>query len=313
MDLSIIIVSFNTKDVLKKCLDSLFKFTKGLEYEVIVIDNDSKDGSVEIVKRYFPQIKLIINNKNQGFSKAVNQGIEISHGDYILILNSDSLFINNSIKKLVDFMASNNNVAIVGPKLLNLDHSLFYSCSHFSNFLNQLFPLLPILNHRIPKTLRQMIDNKDFYSVKNEVDYMWGACLMFRQEILGKLKGFDEQFFLYSEEEDFCYRAKLLSLKVVYYPNACVIHIGQVSSSKVHDKAYKQLYYSLYLFFKKHHSLLYAISFRLIIVILMIIKIFLYRFLSFAVRKKREIYDMTWYKSKLILNTYLSIGKKIFL
>ena len=139
MELSIIVVNFNTKNILKDCLESIYRNTNGLEFEVIVVDNDSHDGSVEMIKGYFSQVKLMVNFENLGFAKANNQGMANARGDFVLLLNSDTLIKNNAIKTLVDYLKGHNEISIVGPKLLNLDGSIAFSCKRFSNFINIIY------------------------------------------------------------------------------------------------------------------------------------------------------------------------------
>jgi len=312
MDLSILIISYNTKDILKSCLESIFRFTRGFNFEVIVIDNHSNDGSPEMIKKNFPQVRLLLNSNNQGFSKAVNKGIKISSAEYFLVLNSDTLIIDNSIRALWEFLVSHKDVAVVGPKLLNPDYSLDLSCVHFHNFLNVFFPCLPILKRFVPKVFIPNIKDKHFYSSLREVDWMSGACFMFSKEILIELKGLDDRFFLYCEEEDFCYRAKELGWKIIYYPRAKVIHIGQASSLPVSNAAFQQLFYSLFLFFEKHYGKFYAITFRSTMMCLMPLNIIVFKLLAVVHKKDSMFYKVAEHRSRLIFKAYQPGRKKFF-
>ncbi len=148
MMLSIIIVSWNVRDLLQKCLESIFKYTQNIDFEVIVVDNASKDGSVMMVEEKFPKVELIANQKNLGFAKANNQGIDKAQGKYILVLNGDTELIDSSLEKLVDLMEENKEWPILGCKLLNSDKSLQESVRRFPKFFDQFLILLKL--HHLP-------------------------------------------------------------------------------------------------------------------------------------------------------------------
>jgi GT2 family glycosyltransferase len=172
--------------------------------------------------------------------------------------------------------------------------------------------LIPFLKSYLPKSLQLAIEDERFYSFPQEVDYFWGACFMFPRQLLLKLKGLDERFFLYAEEEDFCYRAKKQGWKVVYFPQAKVVHIGQGSSVNYVEQAYKQLFYSEYLFFKKHYGRLYALSFRFAVMGLMFFRIILYKLLALINRKSAGIYGRIEYGCRLIFKAYQPGEKSFF-
>jgi GT2 family glycosyltransferase len=312
MDLSIVIVSYNTKNTLKNCLESIFRFAQDLVFEVIVVDNHSNDGSPEMIKSCFPQVVILLNRSNLGFAKAVNQGIKSSSGEYLLALNSDTLIIDNSIQILWDFLRAHKGVGVVGPKLLTPDYSIIYSCIRFHHFFNVLCPRLPVLKRFIPKIFIPNIKEKRFYSSIREVDFMEGACLMFPKIILKALKGLDERFFLYCEEEDFCYRAKKLGWKIIYYPEAEVIHSGRASTLPFPDSALQQLFYSHFLFFEKHFGKLYAITFRSTMMCLMVFNVFLYKLLALAYAQRSTSYKILGHQSRLIFKAYQPGIKRFF-
>ena len=253
--LSIIVVSWNVKDLLEKCLESIFKYIKNIDFEVIVVDNASKDGSVSMVKEKFDQVKLIDNKKNLGFAKANNQGMEMAQGKYILVLNDDTRLVDNSLEKLVELMEENKDWAIAGCKLLNKDKSLQESVRRFPKFLDQLLILLKL--HHLP-LFKKYLNNylvKDFDYMKfSEVDQIMGALMMMRKSVIDKIGKFDEKYFYWFEEVDLCKRAEDKGLKVVYTPEVNVIHYGGASFAQV--DWHKQIIWnhSVCRYFWKHES-----------------------------------------------------------
>ncbi|OGK18008.1 hypothetical protein A3G67_04500 [Candidatus Roizmanbacteria bacterium RIFCSPLOWO2_12_FULL_40_12] len=227
-DLSIVIVSFNTREVTKNCLESIFKSLEktALSYEIVVVDNDSKDGSLEMLQKFqlsHPSIFQLIQNKtNIGFGKANNQGVKQTKAPYILLLNSDTVALEDAIEKLFEFYKNDNKVDFVGGKLLNKDMTPQPSCGPFYT--------LPIVFGAL--FLRGDHWNLTRYSpnATKEVDWVSGACIMAKKEYFQKLGGFDEEIFMYMEEIDLLYRAKKQGYKVFFYPQAQFIHLGSASS-----------------------------------------------------------------------------------
>ncbi len=233
VDVSVIIVNYNSNDLLENCLSSLTKFTNEVSYEIIVVDNASKPNKVgEVVSKY-PEVVLIKNSINRGFSAANNQGIKIAKGKYILILNNDTVFIENTIKKVLDFVQHKNEEVIVGCKLLNKDGSWQNSFADFPSPLNY-FTSNFFLYVLFPKTKFNKYNqfNKRVSEIK-EVDFVTGAFMFCNANVIKKLNGFDERFFFYSEEIDLCYRFKQNKGKVFYYPFTSVIHLGGATVEKM--------------------------------------------------------------------------------
>ncbi|MHC5037157.1 MAG: glycosyltransferase family 2 protein [Planctomycetota bacterium] len=219
MDLSILIVSFNTSALLKESLVSICTGKNGSECEVLVIDNHSSDGSPEMVRENFPEVRVIANEKNLGFARGVNRGIEESSGRYILILNADTVLPEDGIPTLLAFADEeyrNRRAGIVGVRLLNADGSLQYSKGRFPTISRTLADALR------PKPRRKYTYSE--YDVPGETDWVTGACLLVRRELLEDLGNLDENFFLYYEDVDLCWRAHQKGWKVVYYPGFEVRH-----------------------------------------------------------------------------------------
>lgn len=261
MDVSIIIVNYNTNDVLRDCLDSIYEQTQNVRFEVIVIDNASSDDSAKMIKNCFSQVVLIENYENRGFAAANNQGIEIAKGRYLLLLNSDTVVLDNAITKTVEFADSHKEAGIVGCRVLNPDRSIQPTCFMFPSLLNA-FLLASYLNNLFPRNRffgRERMtwwDRKD----EHEVDVVTGCFMLVRREAINRVGLMDEQFFMYGEEGDWCYRFKQANWKVMFAPVGEIIHLRGRSSEQAKPKMVLQLRASVLLFFKKHRR---RLSYRL--------------------------------------------------
>src|SRR3989338_2458408 len=209
MEISVIIVNWNTKKLLENCLRSIFRFTKGITFEVIVVDNGSTDGSVQMVKNKFPQVKLIPNSKNLGFTKANNQGIKAARGKYILLLNSDTYLIENSFKKLKEEADRLDNLGVLGPKLLNEDKSIQQSAGFFPH-LPQILWWMTFLDDLPSGTLLKPyhVDHNSFYTKDREVDWVTAAAILVPKSVIKRVGALDEKIFMYGEEIEFYYPIK---------------------------------------------------------------------------------------------------------
>lgn len=250
-DLSIIVVSFNTKQITKNCIDSILRSLKNsnLSFEIIVLDNDSKDDSIQMLKRFeseFDNIELIQNTNNVGFGRANNQGIKQAKGNYILLLNSDTVVLNDAISKLLLFYKeSEEKIHFLGGKLLNKNRTPQPSAAHFFS-LPVIFGALFLRGDYWGLTRSSPTHTK-------KVDWVSGACILAKKEYFKKLEGFDEDIFIYMEEVDLLYRAKEQGYETYFYPGAQFIHLGSASSG---GKTFPilQVYKGFLFFYKKHRS-----------------------------------------------------------
>lgn len=252
LDISIIIISYNTKQITTDCLNSIIKSLKNttVKYEIIVVDNNSKDGSQNILeafaKKYTNTFKLILNKENAGFGKANNQGVKIASSEYILLLNSDTVTLNNSIEKLLNFYKENEDYAhFVGAKLFNQDMSDQPSTAPFFT-LPVVFAVLFLKGDYWGLT-------RSSPNIIKKVDWVSGACIITNKEYYKKVNGFDESVFMYMDEVDLLYRANQININTYFYPEAKFIHIGFASSG---SKSYPvvQVFKGLIFFYKKHYS-----------------------------------------------------------
>lgn len=241
MDLSIIIVSFNTKDVTRACLDSILKNTKGIKYEIIVVDNASSDGSALAVRKLQAKgVKVIENRKNLGFAAANNQGIKIAKGNYLLFLNSDTLLKDNLLVEMIAWMDANPKVGLASSALKNKDGSLQGTGGYFPSLLRVFSWMtiedIPFVDKIIkpfhPLHSKSVFKNEQFYKTKHELDWLTGAFLLVREKVVQDIGGWDEKYFMYVEDTDFCFRAKRAGWGVFYNPQWSITHLGGASGTR---------------------------------------------------------------------------------
>jgi GT2 family glycosyltransferase len=253
-DVSIVIISWKMKDLLKRCLETIYLFTKDINIEIIVIDNNSQDGTSEMIEENFPQIKLIKNPENRGVAPARNQGIKETKGKYILILDADMELIDNSIKHLYDFMENHSEAGIVGCKLVDKDFNLQFSCKRFPTLLAFLFRRLEWIDAvKKSETLKNhTMKDWDHNEIK-EVDYLIGACQFFRREIVDKIGLYDDKIFYGPEDIDFCLRIWKAGWKVFYYPFTSIIHHEQRITKKNYFSAISLKHFAgIFYLYKKY-------------------------------------------------------------
>ena len=229
MDLSIVIVSFNTKKILKNCLNSIFQNKFKGELEVIVIDNNSLDGSSLMVKEEFKEVILVKNKENVGFAKAVNQGIKKSKGNFVLFLNSDIIVKENSLNLLFDFAKDKDDLGVLGGRLLNKEGSIQGSCYHLPTLWRTIINSESLLKYA-PKE-----------EIPIEVEVAIGAVFLIPREIIKKVGLLDERYFIYFEDLDYCRRIKKAGFKAFYLPKAEFIHFHGASGKNIPQKTHQWL------------------------------------------------------------------------
>jgi GT2 family glycosyltransferase len=241
--ISIIILSYNTHDLLRNCLKSLFLHNKKDVIEVIVVDNASHDESVKMVKKEFPLVMVIENKENVGFAKGCNIGANQAKGEYLFFLNSDTEFkFDNTLSELIELI-QDKKVGAVGGMMLNPDTSYqrtfgsFYTLSHVSKML--------FLGEK------SELSSQEYTNVQ-EVDWVSGGCMLVKKDVFTQIGGFDERFFMYVEDVDICYRIKQQGFRIVVDPKIHILHIGHGSSNRTF--AITHIYKGLTLFYKKHQS-----------------------------------------------------------
>jgi len=256
VDISVIILSWNTKILLLRCLDSIINSKLKRNIEVIVVDNSSTDGSVHAVREKYPEVILIRNDANLGFAKGNNIGITRSRGRYVCFINSDVEVLDSCFDLLYDYMEQNRSVGIVGPKILWPDYTLQDSCREFPSLWNNFCAAIK-LNKLFPKS--------DFFSGEHmmffahdricRVDSLVGAFLLVRKKAIDQVGGFDERFFIYAEEIDLCRRFWMAGWEVVFYPGAEIVHFGRGSSSREPIRFTLEQQKSILQYWKKYHKI----------------------------------------------------------
>lgn len=233
MKLSIAIVNWNVSDLLEKCLSSIFKYPPNADFETIVVDNASSDNSVEMVRNRFPKVRLLENKKNMGFSAGNNRAVQESSGEFILILNPDTEITKGSLDDLINFLETHPEAGIVAPKIINPDGSLQKSCMGFPTLgamaMRQLF--LELLWPGNPFTRTYLMSDFKYDRIR-EVDQPMGACLLVRRELFDEVGLFDEKSFMFFDEVDLCYRAKVHGWLIFFTPQPRIIHHGGSSIKK---------------------------------------------------------------------------------
>jgi len=251
MDLSIITVPWNVKDLVRKNFENIYKNTSNIEFEVISVDNDSKDGTTEMIQKEFPQVKAIFNNYNAGFGKANNQGIKISQGRYVLLLNPDMQVQPDTLEKMVKWMDEHPEAGVAGCKLIKQDGGIVPHVRHYPGIFDQSMIILKI-PHLFPGVLDHYMWRDFDYTKEQVVDSIRGSFFMIRREVLDKLQGLDERYFLWFEEVDFCKQVAEAGFKVMYTPvTECIDHVGKSFAQVPTGKLQNIFQDSMIKYFKK--------------------------------------------------------------
>lgn len=246
--LSIIIVNWNTRDITRNCLRSIRRQVERISYEVIVVDNASSDGSVEMIRSEFPEASLIANDDNIGFGRANNQGMRVARGRYFLLLNSDTLVIDDSVQRLVSFVESDARIGIAGCKLLFEDLTLQGSCSRFPSIKIALLEDLMLYKFLSRRQQGELLLNGYWnHDHTRDVDAVWGAAMLVRREVFNQSGGFDETIFMYGEDLELCMRVHDLGWRITFAHDCRIVHLNHKSSEKKYgderiDLCQKQAY-----------------------------------------------------------------------
>ena len=264
---SVIIVNWKTPELLADCLNSLRADTQYASMQTIVVDNDSQDSSVAMLKRDFTDCELIENSDNKGFSKAVNQAIPQCHGKYILLLNPDAKVVGDAVTTLADYLEQNTDVGACGPKVLNADGTLQLACRRAFPTPAASFYRLTYLSRFFPKNPTFSKYNMTFADPDAllEVDALSGSCMMVRSDVVERIGLLDEDIFMFGEDIDWCWRVKETGMKVMYVPQSVVYHIHGASSRKRPVGTTINLHKGMEVFYRKHLAQNYWAPFNLLV------------------------------------------------
>ena len=257
MKLSIVIPTYNAHEWIEQCLDSIRLHRPACNYEVIVVDDKSTDDSVAIVRDRFSDVRLFANDRNLGFGRTVNVGLRAAGGAYVLVLNNDTWMHEGALDAMVQYLDDHQDTGIVGPKVLSGNGAIQQQCRRriptpmaallYFTGVARMFPRNP----RIAGYLMTAADE----NATTEVDAVSGACLMVRRAALDQIHGFDEEYYLYGEDMDFCWRTKSAGWKVVYYPTATITHFGgQGGTGKKRLYATIEWHRAMWIFYRKHRA-----------------------------------------------------------
>ncbi len=253
-DISILIVNYNTNIYLSNCLDSIFRSNFNHSLEVIIVDNNSSDNSIELVDIDKKKITIIENNRNIGFARAINMALKESNGKYICILNPDTILNKESLIKMYDYMDKELYVDCISPKIVNSDGTFQISCKRsLPKIKNSFFKLTGI---------DRLFSDNPFFSEYNllhldedkmhQVEVISGACMFLRRKTFKKVGFFDESFFMYGEDIDYCHRMKNLNMKIIYYPDAQITHFKGISAKSRPYKVISEFHNSMIKYYIKY-------------------------------------------------------------
>jgi GT2 family glycosyltransferase len=269
VDVSVVIVSWNTRHYLVDCVRSLLAHRGSYVLEIIVVDNASQDDSVASLRRDFPEVTVVENERNLGFARANNQGIGIARGRYVCLVNSDVLLLEDSVGSMLNYMESNEEVGVLGPKLLWKDRTLQGSCRKFPSLWNTLCPAIGLtgLFPRVAFLSGEHMVGFFRHDHVADVDAVVGAFMMVRGSALQDVGGMDEQYFMYCEEVDWCKRFADAGWRVRFFPATQVIHYGGGSSSAEPLRFFREYCVSNLRYWRKHHSPLSVAGYRLVMLL----------------------------------------------
>lgn len=275
-DLSICIPTLKAKTLLRDCLQSISANTHKIAFEIIVVDNNSQDGTVEMLGAEFPDVQLIVNDHNAGFTRPTNQALEISQGRYVFLLNNDTVILSGALDRLVEFADAHSDVGICSPKVLNRDGTLQKQCRRSFATPWDLFCYFSGLSSLFPKSslfARYLVTYRG-EDETHAVDAVSGSCMLIRREVLDQIGLLDERFFAYQEDADFCFRAKRAGWQVYYYPQAQIIHYASQGGSRINP--YRSIYEwhkSYFLYYRKNLASRYFFLFNWFYYMVMVLKL----------------------------------------
>jgi len=280
-DFSIVLVCWNNKEYLKPCLESLYEGNLRSRFDVVVVDNGSTDGSQEMLREEFPEVKIIQNDHNVGLGKASNQGIEATTGRYVLLLNNDTLVNGLSLDTMVEYLDSHAEAGAVGGRLLNPDGSFQAADSKFPSLSEEF-----LISTRIGAFFWPSYPDRTFSVEVKTVDWLGSACVLIRRSALGQIGLLDEEYFIYGDEADLQFRLKKAGWNVYYLPNVTTIHYGGRSMDRW--KRRKMVYRGKMLFFRKNYGEFKTWVLRIMLAVLSLGKMLVWG-IVYLIPNKREL------------------------
>lgn len=254
MDVSVVIVNYNTKELTKQCIESIYNHTGKVSFEVIVVDNGSTDGSLSCLSNLdHDNYHYMYNPENRGFSRANNLASQTAAGRYLFFMNSDMVFVSDVLTTLIKYMENNDSAAIAGPKFLNPDGTLQVSCRNFPSIIFGFLKFFPFLKYFFSRQAAAYYQQKRDYSKIQSVDTVSAGALLIKKSLFDHINGFDEFSFMYAEDADICRQVRDKGFKVVFVPDARLIHYGGQSSRLNSYQAVWSYYFAFYHLYKKYY------------------------------------------------------------
>lgn len=308
-DFSVIIVNFNTYSDLKKCLSSLLNLNIKLKYEIIVIDNNSNERSIENIKTDFPRVNILFSKDNKGFGSACNKGAEVADSKYFVFVNPDTIFFEDPFSPIFEYMEMNKNTGVCSGILENEKKALVYTFNDFPGFLWEIMGALGIGEHR---KILKLLKNPEILNrsrIPMNVGWLIGAFLFFRADLFKNINGFDEDYFLYYEDVDIQKRVKSLNLKIEVLPNIRICHNerSSVRSFEGENLYYFHMMRSKIIYYSKHVNIVNVFLVRIIYIIGILL-----RLIALPVRREfKGKKPQKYFQYKIMLKILFSSYKKI--
>ena len=304
IDLSIIIVNWNTKQLLLNCIASIYRTVNGSSFEIFVVDNGSTVGSVAAVSQTYPAVKVIANTANLGFAKANNVALGKISGRHAVLLNSDTILKESALEKMCDFMEHHPQAGMCGPQLLNEDGSKQNSVGDFPTLLTE-FVSKKLICILFPERYRQAFKSKNAeFNCPAEVDFIVGACMVVRKAAMDEIGMLDEDYFFLYEEVDWCFRMKNAGWLIYHLPDAEIYHLGGQSMKEINLHARIESWRSRYLFFKKSMDLSRVAWYGLL---LLGVSQNLYQFLVYTLLNLVTLFSMKRLRKRWFMFSYLLV------
>ena len=271
MDLSIIIVNFHHSHMLGDCLDSINRTIQKTQFEVILVDNSDKDTGLEAILKLYPKTLFINNLKNVGFARANNQGAKVANGDFLLFINPDTILTEGAAESMLNYIRSDSSIGILGPKVLNPDQTIQYSCRRFPTVWSGLFNRYSLATRFFPNNRysRDYLMLDYGHNSIRSVDWVSGCCMMTSNSTFKKVNGFDESYFLFIEDVDLCQIIKKKGLRVVYFPNAKILHKISSSNSRLTFQVIIKRHKGMIYYNQKHYKTNLAVQYIINTIIMM--------------------------------------------
>ena len=287
--LSICIPTLRAKTLLRDCLRSIYANTRAGTFEIVVVDNNSQDGTLEMLRDDFPEVHVIANDSNAGFTRPTNQALRLSRGRYALLLNNDTVILPNALDRLLEFAENHPEVGICGPKVLNRDGTLQKQCRRSFATPWDLFCYFSGLSALFPKSplFARYLWTYEDEDKTHAVDAISGSCMLIRRQVIDQIGLLDERFFAYQEDADFCFRAKEAGWQVYYYPQAQIVHYAGQGGSRISPfRSIIEWHKSYFLYYRKNLASRYFFLFNWFYYIVMVLKLAL-ALLTNAFRKEK--------------------------